>query len=102
MCCLPIRTFLRLLRGERKSGVLFDTIWCVTLVLGVYLHAAFIEPGMLYFGMKDFTAEFLKITLVYVALDVADKVPHISVSLQAGDLFLFRSCQMWALMSSGC
>jgi len=34
----------------------------------------YLEPGMLYFGMKDVTAEFLKITLLYVALDIAEKV----------------------------
>eukprot|EP00210_Caulerpa_lentillifera_P003815 g3644.t1 len=34
----------------------------------------YLEPGMLYFGMKDVTAEFLKITLLYVALDIAEKI----------------------------
>ena len=56
--------------------MLFDAICCTALLSGVLLHVLFIEPGMLYFGMKDVTAEFLKITLVYVALDVADKVTH--------------------------
>lgn len=74
----PLRLIWSFLTFHRQSDgrQLFDFVCCVVVVLGTYLHMQYLEPGMLYFGMKDVTAEFLKITLLYVALDIAEKVPR--------------------------
>ena len=92
---LPLRAALSFQQGRLQSGALFDAIRCCVLALCVWLHVAWIEPGMLYFGMKDVTAEFQKITLVYVALDVADKVTSLtSKGHSCEGCVLLRLCAM--------
>jgi len=39
-----------------SPNLLYDAISLIVLITGVYVHLSFIEPGMLYFGMKDMTA----------------------------------------------
>ncbi|GMH37210.1 hypothetical protein BSKO_05083 [Bryopsis sp. KO-2023] len=61
-------------RGPLRGNELFDRICLGIMVLGVAVHMKYVAPSSLYFGMKDITSEFLKITLVHLALDIADKI----------------------------
>lgn len=105
MTVLPYRTLIHSTKKSINSGILFDGICFAVLLMGVCVHVAFFEPGMLYFGMKDVTAEFLKITLVYVALDVADKVRPTSshpMSLPGSQILCNVGVDVMAMLMESC
>lgn len=52
---------------------LYDLL-CVLLMLGAVLVLSRIRPGVLYYWMKDITSEFLKIQVLFTALEICDKV----------------------------
>lgn len=78
-----------LLPGRRRSGAsrppllpgaqLYDLL-CALLMLGAVVVLSHIKPGVLYYWMKDITSEFLKIQVLFTALEILDKV-------RAGDGF---------------
>jgi hypothetical protein len=55
---------------------LYDLL-CAVLMLGALCVLSQIKPGVLYYWMKDITSEFLKIQVLFTALEILDKVsPH--------------------------
>lgn len=51
---------------------IYDIICFISICLAVTLHQ-FIQPENLYYGVKS-QSEILKITLLYLGFDIADKV----------------------------
>lgn len=74
-----------LLPGRRQPGSsgsrppllpgaqLYDLL-CALLMLGAVVVLSQIKPGVLYYWMKDITSEFLKIQVLFTALEILDKV----------------------------
>jgi hypothetical protein len=52
---------------------LYDLL-CALLMLGAVAVLSQIKPGVLYYWMKDITSEFLKIQVLFTALEILDKV----------------------------
>lgn len=52
---------------------LYDLL-CVLLLLAAVGMLSQIKPGVIYYWMKDITSEFLKIQVVFSALEILDKV----------------------------
>lgn len=80
---LPIR-FIRavgcLVRQQRHKGVsklkgdqLFDII-CVGMFVVTVLFLRHLNAGAIYFWIKDLTQEFLKLQVIYTAVELFDKV----------------------------
>lgn len=59
-------------RGIRGNQ-LFDIV-CLAILLAAAVCMCRLRPGFIYYWMKDITSEFLKIQVVYSALEIADKV----------------------------
>lgn len=57
------------LRGDQ----LYDLL-CVLIFLGTVLFLWRLNAGALYFWMKDLTHEFLKLSVLFTALELSDKV----------------------------
>ncbi|KAL4429378.1 hypothetical protein ABPG77_005152 [Micractinium sp. CCAP 211/92] len=61
-------------RGARLRGdQLFDLL-CAAMSLGVVLFLWNLNAGTLYFWMKDLTQELLKLSVLYTALELSDKI----------------------------
>lgn len=80
---LPVR-FVRavscLVRQQRHQGAsrlkgdqLFDMI-CVGIFLVTVLFLRYLNAGAIYFWIKDLTQEFLKLQVIYTAVELFDKV----------------------------
>jgi hypothetical protein len=52
---------------------LYDVL-CVCLVLAAAAVLSLIKPGVIYYWMKDITSEFLKVQVLFTALEICDKV----------------------------
>jgi hypothetical protein len=58
------------------SGAQLYDFLCVLLLLGAVGMLSLIKPGVIYYWMKDITSEFLKIQVIFTALEILDKVRH--------------------------
>jgi hypothetical protein len=56
------------------SGAQLYDFLCVLLLLGAVGMLSLIKPGVIYYWMKDITSEFLKIQVIFTALEILDKV----------------------------
>lgn len=56
------------------SGAQLYDLLCVMLLLAAVLMLSLIKPGVIYYWMKDITTEFLKIQVLFSALEILDKV----------------------------
>lgn len=78
-CISAIFTFI-LHIGRPSSEVralsghqLFDVV-CAALLIGAVACLQLLQPGIIYYWMKDITSEFLKIQVLFSALEILDKV----------------------------
>lgn len=68
---------------------MFDLL-CLLILLGVSVCLRTVRPGWLYYWLKDITNEFLKMSVLSTAFEIADKVgcccvsSALRVSLSAG------------------
>lgn len=60
-------------RGVPSGAQLYDFL-CVLLLLAAAGVLSLIKPGVIYYWMKDITSEFLKIQVIFTALEILDKV----------------------------
>jgi hypothetical protein len=60
-------------RNVPSGAQLYDFL-CVLLLLGAVGMLSLIKPGVIYYWMKDITSEFLKIQVLFTALEILDKV----------------------------
>eukprot|EP00775_Hariotina_reticulata_P010750 gene10750-10906_t len=60
--------------GSRLTGAQLYDLLCVLLLLGAVTVLSQIKPGVIYYWMKDITSEFLKIQVVFNALEILDKI----------------------------
>jgi hypothetical protein len=56
------------------SGAQLYDFLCVLLLLGAAGMLSLIKPGVIYYWMKDITSEFLKIQVIFTALEILDKI----------------------------
>lgn len=61
-------------RASLLPGALLYDLLCALLMLGAVVVLSQIKPGVLYYWMKDITSEFLKIQVLFTALEICDKV----------------------------
>jgi hypothetical protein len=59
------------------SGAQLYDFLCVLLLLGAVSMLSLIKPGVIYYWMKDITSEFLKIQVIFTALEILDKVCYV-------------------------
>eukprot|EP00878_Enallax_costatus_P033306 GHUV01036719.1.p1 GENE.GHUV01036719.1~~GHUV01036719.1.p1 ORF type:complete len:123 (+),score=33.20 GHUV01036719.1:290-658(+) len=62
---------------------LYD-LMCVLLLLAAVGVLSQIKPGVIYYWMKDITSEFLKIQVIFTALEILDKVIHAACRAYTG------------------
>lgn len=63
------------------SGPQLYDLLCLAIMGGVSWALITFHTGTLYFWLKDLTNEFLKLQVIFTALEIADKVgTHIRVS----------------------
>jgi hypothetical protein len=60
--------------SSRLTGAQLYDLLCVLLLLGAVTVLSQIKPGVIYYWMKDITSEFLKIQVLFNALEILDKV----------------------------
>ncbi len=60
-------------RPQLRGDQLYDLLG-VLIFLGTVLFLWHLNAGVLYFWMKDLTQEFLKLSVLFTALELADKV----------------------------
>ncbi|KAL4458618.1 hypothetical protein ABPG75_013483 [Micractinium tetrahymenae] len=60
-------------RARLRGDQLFDLL-CAGMSLGVVLFLWNLNAGTLYFWMKDLTQELLKLSVLYTALELSDKI----------------------------
>lgn len=60
-------------RSRLKGDQLFDLI-CVGIFVSTVLFLRQLNAGAVYFWIKDLTQEFLKLQVIYTALELFDKV----------------------------
>lgn len=82
---LPIR-FVRALhsvgafdqRGKHRKmklqGQQLTDVLCVAMFALTFLFLNSLDAGAIYFWMKDLTQEFLKLQVIYTAVEIFDKV----------------------------
>jgi hypothetical protein len=61
-------------RPSLLPGAQLYDVLCALLMLGAVVVLNHIKPGVLYYWMKDITSEFLKIQVLFTALEILDKV----------------------------
>jgi hypothetical protein len=61
-------------RPSLLPGAQLYDLLCVLLMLAAVAVLSRIRPGVLYYWMKDITSEFLKIQVLFTALEILDKV----------------------------
>ena len=59
------------LQGQQLTDLL-----CVGIFAGTVLLLRTLDAGAIYFWMKDLTQEFLKLQVIYTAVEMFDKVPQ--------------------------
>jgi hypothetical protein len=73
-------------RPSLLPGAQLYDLLCALLMLAAVVVLSQIKPGVLYYWMKDITSEFLKIQVLFTALEILDKVrytgPHIWLSCE--------------------
>ena len=62
-----------------KGDQLFDMI-CVGIFMVTVLFLRHLNAGAIYFWIKDLTQEFLKLQVIYTAVELFDKVISHSIS----------------------
>ncbi len=60
-------------RGPLAGHQLYDLI-CAGLLVAAVVCLRLLQPGLIYYWMKDITSEFLKIQVLFTALEILDKV----------------------------
>lgn len=86
-----------------KGDQLFDII-CVGIFMVTVLFLRHLNAGAIYFWIKDLTQEFLKLQVIYTAVELFDKVILHSISQRCNQAvvnFGRRICWVWA-NSCGC
>lgn len=61
-------------RPSLLPGAQLYDLLCALLMLAAVAVLSQIKPGVLYYWMKDITSEFLKIQVLFTALEILDKV----------------------------
>ena len=78
MTVLPlrcIRTTWQLIASRRRlAGAQLYDLLCALLLFTSVALLSFVRPGVIYYWMKDITSEFLKIQVIFTALEILDKV----------------------------
>jgi hypothetical protein len=69
-------------RPSLLPGAQLYDVLCALLMLGAVVVLNHIKPGVLYYWMKDITSEFLKIQVLFTALEILDKVRCTSATAQ--------------------
>ena len=59
------------LQGQQLTDVL-----CVVMFALTFLFLNSLDAGAIYFWMKDLTQEFLKLQVIYTAVEIFDKVGY--------------------------
>ncbi len=62
------------LQGQQLTDVL-----CVMMFALTFLFLNSLDAGAIYFWMKDLTQEFLKLQVIYTAVEIFDKVESSSL-----------------------
>ena len=72
------------MQGQQLTDVL-----CVAMFLATFLVLNSLDAGAIYFWMKDLTQEFLKLQVIYTAVEIFDKVDrtlaHTTLMIAAGN-----------------
>lgn len=70
--------------GAGLQGQQLVDILCVAMFAITFLFLRSLDAGSLYFWMKDLTQEFLKLQVIYTAVEMFDKVsePTLSACIQ--------------------
>lgn len=104
MTLLPVRCALALQqlfkRKERQGkafnlggGQIFDLL-CLIILVSVTVFLRTVRPGFIYYWLKDITSEFLKMSVLSTAFEIADKIlSNFGMKVMEA---LSGTCTLWA------